>query len=203
MKERPLFARFYERLSLSMDRVEREHRREVAGGAAGRVLEVGVGNGLNLEEYRNASFVVGLEPQPAMLSRAAPRAREAPSPVALVRGLVDSLPFPDGAFDAVVCSLVLCSVPDQRRAVGEIRRVLRPGGELRFWEHVRSRSRWAALFQDVATPLWRPIAGGCSVNRDTVAALRSAGFEVRGRGFPLGPPSPARPHVLGVARAPA
>jgi ubiquinone/menaquinone biosynthesis C-methylase UbiE len=202
VKERRLFARFYERLSRAMESTDHEYREEVAGGAGGAVLEVGVGNGLNLSRYRRAERVVAVDPQDPMLRLAAPRAAEAPVPAHLVRARAESLPFADGAFDTVVASLVLCSVDDPGRVAREIRRVLRPGGELRFWEHVRSRARWAAALQRGVTPVWKLWSGGCHPARDTVATLRSAGFDVAGRSFPVGPPSPARPHVLGTARLP-
>ena len=199
----PIFARVYERISTAMNEAgEIEHRRELAGGATGRVLEPGAGNGLNLEHYRDAELVVAMEPEPTMLRMASERSLEASVPVHLVRGAGEALPFPDGSFDTVVASLVLCSVSDPVAVVTELRRVLRPGGTVRFLEHVRSRSPAWARVQDVVTVPWTWFGGGCHPNRDTVGTLRAAGFEVRGRGFPFGPPSPCRPHVLGVARLP-
>jgi ubiquinone/menaquinone biosynthesis C-methylase UbiE len=203
MKEHPLFARFYEKLSTRLDEAgEREHRIELVEEARGRVLEVGSGNGLNFEHYRLASVVVAMEPEPTMLRIARPRGREAKVRVAFLRGVAESLPFADGSFDTVVASLVLCSVGSPARAAAEMRRVLRPGGELRFLEHVRSNNRAWAGVQDVIAPVWSCFAGGCHPNRDTPATLRSAGFEMEGRRFPFGPPSPCRPHTLGVARKP-
>lgn len=200
----PVFARVYERISTAMDEVGGlEHRQELAAGATGRVLEPGAGNGLNFAHYRNVELVVAIEPEPTMLRMASERAREASVPVHLVRGMGEALPIPDASFDTVVASLVLCSVSDPAAVVAEFRRVLRPGGTVRFLEHVRSRSpAWAGVQNAVAGP-WSWFAGGCHPNRDTVAALRATGFEVRGRGFPFGPPSPCRPHVLGVARLPS
>ena len=201
MREHPVFARFYEWISPKLDEAgERDHRIEVVSGARGRVLEVGSGNGLNFEHYRDTNLVVALEPEPTMLRIAARRAREAPVPVRFVRGVGERLPFADGSFDTLVVSLVLCSVRDPRRAVAELARVLRPGGELRYLEHVRSASPVGALVQDAMTPVWSLFSGGCHPNRDTTATLRGAGFHVEGRRFPFGPPTPARPHVLGVAR---
>jgi ubiquinone/menaquinone biosynthesis C-methylase UbiE len=200
MREHPLFARFYERISTAMEPQEREHRRELVGPARGRVLEVGAGNGLNFAHYGDVEAVVALEPDPTMLELAGERAAEAPVPVRLVRGRAERLPFPDGSFDTVVASLVLCSVDDPLRSVGEVARVLRPHGELRFFEHVRSRGRVGAAVQRAVTPVWRLFSGGCHPDRDTLGTLRAAGFAPRGRRFPIGPPSPARPHVLGVAR---
>jgi ubiquinone/menaquinone biosynthesis C-methylase UbiE len=197
----PIFARVYERISTAMNGAgEIEHRRELAGGATGRVLEPGAGNGLNFEHYRDVARVVAMEPEPTMLRMASERARQAAVPVNLVRGAAEALPLPDASFDTVVASLVLCSVSDPGAVVAEFRRVLRPGGTVRFLEHVRSRKRGWAVGQDVVAGPWSWFAGGCHPNRDTVAELRAAGFEVRGRGFPFGPPTPCRPHVLGVAR---
>jgi ubiquinone/menaquinone biosynthesis C-methylase UbiE len=197
----PIFARVYERISTAMnDAGEIEHRRELVGRARGKVLEPGAGNGLNFEHYRDVAQVVAMEPEPTMLRMASERAREASVPVHLVRGAAEALPFPDASFDTVVASLVLCSVSDPGAVVAELRRVLRPGGSVRFLEHVRSRSRAWASVQDVVAGPWSWFGGGCHPNRDSMGTLRAAGFEVRGRGFPFGPPSPCRPHVLGVAR---
>ena len=200
MNEHPVFARFYERLSTRLDAAgERENRMELVAGGRGRVLEIGSGNGLNFAHYPPGTEVVAVEPEPTMLRLATPRARGAPVPVRLVRGVAERLPFPEDSFDTVVTSMVLCSVRDPGRALAELARVLRPGGELRYLEHVRSTSGPWSLVQDAITPVWRLFSGGCHPNRDTLAALRAAGFRPRGRRFPFGPPSPCRPHVLGVA----
>jgi ubiquinone/menaquinone biosynthesis C-methylase UbiE len=201
MKEHPIFVRFYERISTMLNAAgEEEHRIELVGEATGRVLEIGCGNGLNFEYYQDSSLVVGLEPEPHMLALARPRAADAPVPVALARGVAEALPFPDDSFDTVVASLVLCSVRDPARAADELARVLRPGGEIRYLEHVRSQHPMGAAVQDAVAPVWSLFAGGCHPNRDTRATLRAAGFELRGRGFPFGPPTPARPHILGTGR---
>ncbi|MGH2650665.1 MAG: class I SAM-dependent methyltransferase, partial [Actinomycetota bacterium] len=111
MKRHPIFARFYERLSKACDRAGAlEHRVEVAGGARGRVLEVGAGNGLNFEHYREPDLVIALEPEPNMLRLAVPRATHEVVRIRLVRGAAEALPFGDGAVDTAVASLVLCSV---------------------------------------------------------------------------------------------
>ena len=197
----PVFARVYERISRAANAAgEIEHRADLAGEASGLVLEPGAGNGLNFAHYRLAEMVVAMEPEPTMLRMASERASEASVSVRLVRGAAEDLPFPDGTFDTLVVSLMLCSVSNPSAAVAEFRRVLRPGGTLRFMEHVRSRRRFWAGVQDVTAGPWSLFAGGCHPNRDTLATLREAGFDVRGRGFSFGPPSPCRPHVLGVAR---
>ncbi|MBI3080812.1 MAG: methyltransferase domain-containing protein [candidate division NC10 bacterium] len=151
-------------------------RAALARAVGGHVLDLGAGTGLNLPHLCGARRYVGVDPDPAMLRRARPRAAVAavPAPLLLARG--ENLPFPGGAFDTVLATLVFCTVPDVPAALAEVRRVLRPGGALLFLEHVRSgRPRLAAL-QDALTPLWRRCFGGCHVNRDTPRALRDAGF---------------------------
>lgn len=199
VKDHPIFARFYEVLSLLEDRAIRRYRVEMVGPLAGRVLEVGAGNGLNLPHYGPAARVVAMEPEPHMLRRAARRARAMPRPAELVRAVAEELPFPDGAFDAVVASLVLCSVEDPERAVSELRRVLVPGGVVRFFEHVRARDPRLARRQDRWQRPYGYLSGGCHMNRDTVGTLRGAGFAVRFRRLAYGPA--LAPHVIGEARA--
>ena len=101
----------------------------------------------------------------------------APAPADIVGAAAGALPFPDASFDAVVSTLVLCTVPDQSRALGEVPRILRPAGRLVFFEHVRTRGP-AALAQDMVTPLTRVLAAGCRPNRDTAAAITAAGFSI-------------------------
>jgi ubiquinone/menaquinone biosynthesis C-methylase UbiE len=124
--------------------------------------------------------------------------------VNVVNGLADALPVEDESMDAAVASLVLCTVPDQARALAEVRRVLRPGGELRFYEHVLSRARGPAAFQRFAdATFWPPIAGGCHMGRDTAPAIERAGFEIESQkrwGYRPSRYFPAEPMIMGVAR---
>ena len=200
MKEHPVFARFYEWTAPKMAPVEEPLRREMLGGLRGRVLEVGAGTGLNFALYGEGAEVIAAEPEPNMARRAMPRAADAPVPVTMVRSVAESLPFADGSFDAVVLSLVMCSVADPRAAAAEARRVVRPGGEVRIFEHVRSQNPRHARWQRWMTVPWRRVSGGCHLDRDTAATIENAGFDVRVRRVPVGPPSPARPHIVGVAR---
>ncbi|MFQ5459134.1 MAG: class I SAM-dependent methyltransferase, partial [Myxococcota bacterium] len=144
--------------------------------ANGRVLEVGVGSGLNFPYYEQATELVGIDPDAHLLKKAGRRARKCSFPVHLEAGDAENLPFPDASFDTVVATLVFCSVPDAVRGLREMRRVLKPGGRLRLLEHVRSEKPRTARFQDFITPAWRRISGGCHMNRDTVARVREAGF---------------------------
>jgi ubiquinone/menaquinone biosynthesis C-methylase UbiE len=200
VKDHPVFASLYDRMARSAERFEGEYRDELCGDAEGLVLELGSGSGLNFTRYGRAKRVVGVEPEPNMLRRSIPRARQAPIPVSVVRAAAEVLPFPDATFDSAVTSLVLCSVTDQAKAISELRRVLKPGGVVRFYEHVRSERPRTAKWQDRLERPWGFFAGGCHPNRDTLSALRSAGFAVRFRAFD--PPMLGGgfiPHVLGEA----
>lgn len=145
----------------------------LAGGAGGRTLDLGTGTGRNLPLLPGAARAIAVDPHPDALPRARARAPEVP----LVVARAEALPFRDGAFDTVVCGLVLCSVEDQDAALAEIRRVLRPGGALRLLEHVR-RAGLAGAWQDLVQPAWTAMSGGCRPNRETEAAVARAGFEV-------------------------
>ncbi len=178
MAGHPLVAALYDPLLRALDAFGfRRQRIRTAGAATGRVLELGVGTGLNLPYYVAADEVVGLDPDPNMLRRAEARAAAAPCPVRLVEGAAELLPFPDGEFDTVVFALSLCTIPDARAALAEARRVLAATGRLIFLEHVRSERPRTAALQDRIAPAWRRAAGGCNLNRDTVAAIAQQ-FEV-------------------------
>jgi ubiquinone/menaquinone biosynthesis C-methylase UbiE len=175
-------------------------RRRLLTGARGAVLEIGGGTGANLAHYRNVDRVTIAEPDPFMRSRIGPKLEEASVPVEVSAAGAEALPYPDGSFDTVVSTLVLCTVLDQEAALDEIRRVLRPGGRLLFIEHVRAAGS-AARWQDRLEPLWRRLFGGCRPNRDTVAAIESAGFEIETfeSFYPPDPLSVLTPHVQGSA----
>lgn len=155
------------------------YRRRAVAEAAGPVLEIGAGSGLNLPLYgRPADWVCAVEPSPELLGMAARRGAAAPVPVALVRASAEALPFRDGAFATVVSTWTLCSIPDPLRALGEMRRVLSPGGRLAFVEHGLAPEMRVAGWQRRLTPLWRHIAGGCHLDREIDALIRTAGFRI-------------------------
>jgi ubiquinone/menaquinone biosynthesis C-methylase UbiE len=206
---RPRFARMYPKAAARAERRgATDHRRRLLEGLAGRVVEVGAGNGLNFVHYpHTVSEVVAVEPEPSLRGAAAEAAAHAPVPITVRAGTADRLPLDDGAVDAAVASLVLCSVEDQTRALTELRRVIKPGGELRFYEHVVANCQpRRALLQAVdRSGLWPAIAGGCHPARDTGAAIEAAGFTIEESDrFMFSPSSlePSIPHILGIARRP-
>ncbi|QDE65689.1 methyltransferase type 11 [Myxococcus xanthus] len=153
-------------------------RRKLVRGLSGHVLEVGTGTGLALPGYPDTvTAVTAIDVDEAALARAQRRRPNA----RLLYASVESLPFPAASFDAVVSSLVFCSVEAPARALAEIFRVLRPGGALRMLEHVRAPSPALATVQDLLTPAWIRVSGGCRLNRDTFDLVRRAGFDVERR----------------------
>lgn len=182
------FARFLERREQRRpDAGARELRRRLLAGLEGAVLEVGSGDGRSFEHYPpEVTALLAVEPDPTARESAAEPARNAVVRIEIVDGVAERLPADDGSFDAVVVMGVLCSVADPHVVLQELRRVLRPGGELRFWEHVRSKHALFRAFQRVVDRLfWTRALGGCETTRDTEAAIQAAGFnfERLERGF--------------------
>lgn len=178
----PLFARYYARLSVSAETKMGigALRHRMLAGLSGRVIEIGAGNGLNFAHYPGTvSEVVAIEPERVLRQLAVDAAMRAEVPVDVVPGAAEALPVKSEAFDAAVVSLVLCSVRDVPRALSEIRRVLRPGGVVRFLEHGRGGGRMMTLIQQALDrTVWPLVSGGCHTAREPVAALRGAGFEL-------------------------
>ncbi|MDT0275371.1 class I SAM-dependent methyltransferase [Blastococcus goldschmidtiae] len=204
--DHPLFARLWARMAPAIERSgAAQHRDRLLTGIGGRVVEPGAGTGANFAHYPpEVTEVLAVEPERHLRGVAAQAARTARVPVTVVDGTAEDIPAGDGTFDAAVVSLVLCSVPDQAAALRELRRVLRPGGRLYFWEHVRAERRGSARVQDLLDrTVWPTVGGGCHTGRDTAAEIAAAGFTIerveRFR-FPDGRvPMPTAPQVLGTA----
>jgi ubiquinone/menaquinone biosynthesis C-methylase UbiE len=154
-------------------------RRRVVSAAEERVLEVGIGSGLNLPLYGPAvRTVIGLDPSEELLRMARERAAATPIPVELLEASAEAVPLDAASIDTVVTTWTLCTIPDANRALGELRRVLKPGGALLFVEHGRAPEPGVALWQERLDPLWRRIAGGCHLNRKIDDLISSSGFRV-------------------------
>lgn len=205
----PLFARVYARVShAAEDKGAATHRDELLGGLRGRVIEVGAGNGLNFDHYpTTVTEVVAVEPEPYLRQRAEEAAKRCRVAVTVIDGVAQALPADTETFDAGVASLVLCSVPDQAVALAELHRVIRRGGEFRFYEHVVAQRAGVARMQRVLDrTVWPFFAGGCHASRDTLTAIEAAGFAVedarRFRFRPIPAAFVTAPHILGRARRP-
>ncbi|MET7300590.1 class I SAM-dependent methyltransferase [Embleya sp. NPDC005575] len=207
---RPVFARFYAHVAgpgLEKAGVG-EHRARLLRDLTGEVLEIGAGHGANFAHYPpSVAHVAAVEPEPRLRALAIEAARRAAVPVDVRDGLADGLPFEDATFDAVVFCLALCSVPNPHAALAEAYRVLRPGGQLRFFEHVRaSTARMRRMQRVVDATVWPLLCGGCHTGRDTEAGIRRAGFAVTELDRFVFPatriPTPAGTHILGIAVRP-
>jgi ubiquinone/menaquinone biosynthesis C-methylase UbiE len=204
----PIFARIYARVGAAAEaKGGAEHRDEALAGLSGRVIEVGAGSGLNFPHYpTEVTGVLAVEPEPRLRQIATEAASRSDIPIKVLNGTADALPADDAAFDAGIASLVLCSVGDQDAALAELFRVIRPGGELHFYEHVRAESPRLARIQQIADTFRPFLSGGCHTHRDTLGAIERAGFDIEsGRRFRFVPcfiDQTVAPHVVGTARRP-
>ena len=180
-----------------------ERRATLVPRAMGSVLEVGIGSGRNLSHYSAAvEHLYGVDPSPELLAMARKRARETGVEVELICQGAERLSYADASFDSVVMTWTLCSIPDASAALAEMRRVLKPGGRLLFIEHGLAPEARVATWQRRLTPLWRPLAGGCHLDRPIEKLIRSAGFAITElRNFYLKGPKPFTYMYEGSARA--
>jgi ubiquinone/menaquinone biosynthesis C-methylase UbiE len=202
---RPVFARHYDQFIARMEKAWLDAARaELLHGLTGTVVELGAGTGRNLAHYPSTvGRLVLTEPSPTMRDQIRTRLREvAPAfEVEIVDATADRLPCNDGSADAVVSTLVLCSVPALGPAVAEIRRVLRPGGELRLIEHVAAERTWARRVQRTLDPAWNWIEGSCHLDHETSTALAAGGFDVAGVDEAIEPGMPPLFHRIARGRA--
>jgi ubiquinone/menaquinone biosynthesis C-methylase UbiE len=201
----PIFARLYARTSPAMERGIGRHRDQLLAGLSGTVLEVGAGNGMNFAHYpQEVTKVLAVEPEPHLRRLAEHSARQAPVEVEVVDATADRLPTADSSIDAVVFSLVLCTVPGPAAALAEAMRVLRPDGQMRFFEHVRADGRLAQAIQRLLQMTVFPaLLGGCHPARDTKTTIENAGFTIdKLRHLTFADtqlPFPTSPQILGTA----
>jgi len=197
-------AAMYEQFAVGMEKAGMAAvRARLAGDLRGRVIEIGCGTGLNFSYYSADAEVTAIEPLAEFRLFAAERAKTVAARIEVQEGDAQELPFDDHTFDAALETLAFCSVPDADKGLRELRRVVKPGASVRFFEHVRSDHTAAALAQNAFNPLWRWLADGCNLNRDTVAAIRAAGFtveRVEARAIPI-PRAPRLPFREIEARA--
>lgn len=155
-------------------------RAQIVPQAEGRVLEIGIGSGLNLSFYDPAkvSVIVGVDPSAAMQKLAQQRAAEISIPVEMIALELGQIQAADASFDSIVCTFTLCTIPDAMAALQEMRRVLKPGGKLLFSEHGLAPDLPVVRWQHRLTPLWKPFSGGCHLNRDIPALIRAGGFNI-------------------------
>jgi ubiquinone/menaquinone biosynthesis C-methylase UbiE len=155
------------------------YRHRVISAATGRVLELGIGSGLNLSHYGDAAeHVLGIDPSPKLLSMAQQAVKRPGLPVTFLKASAEDIPLDDDSVDTVVSTWTLCTIPDVHRALAEMRRVLKPDGRLRFVEHGLSSDGNVRRWQNRLTPLWRCIGGGCHLNRDITQLVEGAGFRI-------------------------
>lgn len=155
------------------------YRDRTVSGAQGRVLEIGIGSGLNLPFYTaGVKEVVGLDPSPQLLTMAQEATRWVATPVRLFEGTAEAIPLENESVDTVVTTWTMCSIPDITRALCEVRRVLKPCGCLLFVEHGRAPEPGVRWWQDRLTPLWKRLGGGCHLNRAIGPLIESAGFRI-------------------------
>lgn len=166
------------------------YRKRVAGAAEGRVLEIGVGSGLNLPLYgETVSEIFGLEPSPWLIAAAERSAKESPALVTFIEGSAESIPLDDRSIDTAVTTWTLCTIPHADLALAELRRVLKPSGRLLFVEHGLAPDESVRKWQDFLTPVWKRLSGGCHLNRPIAKIIEGAGFRIGQleRGYAPGP----------------
>jgi ubiquinone/menaquinone biosynthesis C-methylase UbiE len=160
------------------ERTFKRIRKSLLDNASGRVLEIGSGSGINFPLYSKAASVDAIEPSPYMIKKAEGRLKEASVPIICHMQRAEQLDFADNTFDAVVATLVFCTIPDPEKALKEIQRVAKPGARILFFEHVKMPQPALAKAQEVLTPAWKAVCDGCHLNRDTVNAIKKSGIRI-------------------------
>jgi ubiquinone/menaquinone biosynthesis C-methylase UbiE len=176
-------------ISMRQERLK-AYRQRMVSAAEGRILEIGIGSGLNIPYYGGrAEKLIGLDPSAKLLSLAARALKVGQVPIELLNGSAESIPLEDKSIGTVVTTWTLCTIPDAQRALAEMRRVLKPDGRLLFVEHGRAPDATVHSWQDYLTPLWKRIAGGCHLNRNISQLIEHSGFRIEqmATGYMKGP----------------
>ncbi len=153
-------------------------RKKLVRSVSGKVLEIGSGTGVNFPYYEQAQHVSAVEPNSAMNQRGELRIKKSKVPIIIYETTAEILPFEDNTFDAIVATLVFCTIPDPVKALKEIQRVGKPGASILFFEHVRMEQPILGKLQDLLSPLWSKVGDGCQLNRDTLSTIKKVGIEV-------------------------
>ncbi|AGK53773.1 class I SAM-dependent methyltransferase [Bacillus sp. 1NLA3E] len=171
------FAKWYDFFMGPLERKKfKGIRQELLKKARGRVLEIGSGTGLNFPLYDSVDSVTAIEPNQHMINQSIPKKELAVVPVEIIKADAENLPFEDGTFDSVVATLVFCTIPDVEKALKEMKRVCKQGGDFLLFEHVKMDNSFLARLQNWLTPVWKKVCDGCCLNRDTVELINRQGF---------------------------
>jgi ubiquinone/menaquinone biosynthesis C-methylase UbiE len=174
-----LFPRLYDPVMLPLERRQFKNvRKNLIAKADGKVLEIGSGTGINFPYYHPDAEIVAFDPNPTMLKKSLPKIKQSTATITLLFIEGDHLPFPDNSFDTVVGTLVFCTIPEPEKTLSEIHRVLKPGGKVLLFEHVRLDDPTLGKMQDWLTPVWKKVCDGCHLNRNTLQQVKQAGFHV-------------------------
>ena len=158
-------------------------RKDLLSKASGKILEIGSGTGVNFQYY-NDNEVVAIEPDDKLRKESFKKAEG--KNIKIISGDAENLEFQDNEFDTVVVTLVLCTIPDYKKSLLEIKRVCRPGGKILVLEHIRHENKALAFIQDVLTPIWKKIALGCHLNRPTVEVIEEYNFQIEKKNYYIG-----------------
>lgn len=176
---RSLFPSLYDLFMMPLEKTRfKKVRKQLVESAKGRVLEIGSGTGINFPHYKKAIQVDAIEPNLIMCKRSMKRVNKASMPIEVYMTKAETLPFDRNTFDTIVATLVFCTIPDPLKALEEIRRVAKPGAEILLFEHVQMQHPLFRKAQNILNPLWKKVAGGCHLNRDTLKVIKQSGFEI-------------------------